>query len=368
MSLQARIATIMQQYIETGVEEGLQLCVYHHGQRIIDLSAGVRNAAGDPLSPDTLVFGWSMTKGVTALAIHQLAERGLLAYDDPVCRYWPEFAQNGKRFISIRQLLAHTSGMQHMPAVTTAEMCDWDGMCARIAAMAPQSYPGEVSAYHAISYGWLLGELIRRVDGRPIGAYVQEEICAPLGITDLYIGIPAHRQHESADLSYDAKNAVLNADHVGNQDIADAPHTFANQHNVRAAAIPGANVMASARALATVYASLVGDGVNGVRLLSARRVDMVRSVQRSAVDATVAFKMLLGLGYQLPDYENPSPMSQRAGVFGHGGWGGSISFADPDQQFAFSITKTRMVTDIEPTPIGMVIADTVRHELGIPAQ
>lgn len=126
--------------------------------------------------------------------------------------------------------------------------------------------------------------------------------------------------------------------------------------------------MASARALATVYASLVGDGVNGVRLLSARRVDMVRSVQRSAVDATVAFKMLMGLGYQLPDYENPSPMSQRAGVFGHGGWGGSISFADPDQQFAFSITKTRMVTDIEPTPIGMVIADTIRHELGIPAQ
>jgi CubicO group peptidase (beta-lactamase class C family) len=368
MSLSTTIASILQQYIEQGIEEGLQLCVYHHGQRIVDLSAGVRNTAGDALTPDTLIFGWSMTKGITALAIHQLAERGLLAYDDPVCRYWPEFAQNGKRFISIRQLLTHTSGMQHMPHVSTEEICDWNAMCARFAAMAPQSYPGEVSAYHAISYGWLLGELIRRVDGRSIGTYVHDEICAPLGITDLYIGLPVARQHASADLSYDAKNAVLNADHVGNQQIADAPHLFANRHDVRAAAIPGANVMASARALATVYASLVGEGVNGIRLLSARRVDMLRSVQRSAIDGTVAFKMLFGLGYQLPDYENPSPMSHRTGVFGHGGWGGSMSFADPDQQFAFSLTKTRMVTDIEPLPIGMVVADAIRTELGIPSR
>lgn len=366
MSLSTTIASVMQQYIDAGVEEGLQLCVYHRGQRILDLSAGVRNAAGDPLTADTLIFGWSMTKGITALAIHQLAERGLIAYDDPVCRYWPEFAQNGKRFISIRQFLTHTSGMQNMPAVSTSEMCDWDAMCTRFAAMAPLSYPGEVSAYHAISYGWLLGELVRRVDGRSIGTYVHDEICAPLGISDLHIGLPAHLHQTCAELSYDAKNAALNADHVGNQEVADAPHHFANRHDVREAAIPGANVMASARALATVYASLVGEGVNGVRLLSARRVDMLRSVQRSAVDGTVAFKMLFGLGYQLPDYENPSPMSHRTGVFGHGGWGGSISFADPDQQFAFSLTKTRMVTDIEPTPIGMVVANAIRTHLDIP--
>lgn len=367
-ALTHEVTEILRQYIDDGIESGLQLCVYHRGQRVVDVSVGTRNPAGDPLTPDTLIFGWSMTKGITALAIHQLAERGLIHYDDRVSRYWPEFATHGKEHISIRQILNHTSGMQSMPIVATEELCDWQAMCAHFEAMPPQTHPGEVGAYHALSYGWLLGEILFRVDGRRIGQYVQDEICTPLAINDLYIGVPPHRHAESAMLDYDDAIAVLQAHHVGNQVIADAPQVFANRRDIREAAIPGANIMASARALARVYAALTGSGVDGIRLLSSRRVDMLRSVQRSVVDATTNFKMVLGLGFQLPDYDTPSPMSQRSGVFGHGGWGGSISFADPDYELAFSLTKTRMVTATEPLPVGIVVGDCVRRHLQIPTR
>jgi CubicO group peptidase (beta-lactamase class C family) len=125
-------------------------------------------------------------------------------------------------------------------------------------------------------------------------------------------------------------------------------------------------MMTSARALSRVYASLVGDGVDGVRLLTPRRVDMLRSVQRSALDGTTGFRMALGLGYQLPDYQDDSSMSRRRGVFGHGGWGGSSAFADPDYDLAFALTKTNMYHDVAPVGISLVVGQAVRAHLGIP--
>lgn len=193
--LTQQIAAIVADYQAQGAEQGIQVSVYHHGQQIVDFSGGTRNSAGDSLGADNLIYCWSMTKGLMALAMHIAAEKGKLDYDDLVCRYWPEFAQNGKKYISIRQFLAHTSGMADMPRVTTDEICDWDGMCARFAAMAPKTHPGESPAYHAISYGWLLGEVLRRADGRTVTQYIQDEICAPLGIRDLHIGLQIGRAH-----------------------------------------------------------------------------------------------------------------------------------------------------------------------------
>ncbi|MFM7679047.1 MAG: serine hydrolase domain-containing protein [Roseiflexaceae bacterium] len=360
------VAAIVAPLQQQGEEHGIQVCAYHRGQRIIDYASGTRNASGAAITPDTLTFCWSMTKGITALCIHILAERGQLEYDDLVCRYWPEFAQQGKQFITIRQFLAHTSGMCHMPQVSVAEMCDWDGMCERFAAMPPVYHPGETPAYHAISYGWLVGEVVRRVSGRSLTQFVQDEICAPLGISDLHIGLPAARVADCADLSYDNLPHPLNLDAVGADLMRTNPDTFANRADVRQACMPGINMLSSARALVQVYASLVGTGVNGVRLLPTRRVDMVRSVQRLSVDALVGFRMAMGLGYQLPDHTDPSSMSNRRGVFGHGGWGGSTAFADPDYDFAFVLTKTRMNHNIDITPVGMAVAQAVRAHVGIP--
>lgn len=356
------IVTTLQQQ---GEEHGIQICAYHHGQCVIDYSS----SANEPpsLSPDSLLFCWSMTKGITSLCIHILAERGLLEYDDLVCRYWPEFGQNGKHFISIRQLLAHTSGMCHMPQVTVGEMCDWDGMCHRFATMAPVYHPGEISAYHAISYGWLVGEVIRRVSGRTVTQFVQEEICTPLGITDLHIGLPASRLSDCANVSYDNLPHPLTMEAIGTEQMFTHPDAFANRDDVRQACIPAINMMSSARALAQVYASLVGDGIHGVRLLSPRRVDMLRTVQRLSLDNTVGFRLAMGLGFQLPDHHNvPKSMSNRRGIFGHGGWGGSTAFADPDYDFVFVITKTHMNHNANVTPVGLAVAQAVRSYLGIP--
>jgi len=143
---------------------------------------------------------------------------------------------------------------------------------------------------------------------------------------------------------------------------------FANLPHVRTACMPGINMLTNARSLAAVYASLVGTGVHGVRLLPERRVDMVRSVQRLTFDGTTGFRMAMGLGYQLPDSVDDSAMSKRRGIFGHGGWGGSIAFADPEHEFAFALTKTNMNHNVDLLPINMVVAKAIRAHLGIPEE
>jgi CubicO group peptidase (beta-lactamase class C family) len=366
--LSQQVLSIINEYQRNGAEYGIQVCAYHRGQQVIDVTSGPRNQAGDALDADTLVFSWSMTKGVTALAMHILAERGVIAYDDLVGRYWPEFAHGDKQYITIRQFLAHTSGMSEMPIVDDQEMSDWQAMCANFASMNPTTHPGETPAYHAISYGWLLGEVLRRADGRTLTQFVQDEICAPLGITNLHIGLPASRLSDCADLRYDGLPHPLRLEHVGSELMMRRPDMFANLPHVRTACMPGINMMTNARSLARVYASLVGNGVDGVRLLPERRVDMVLCVQRLALDGTTGFRMAMGLGYQLPDSIDDSTMSKRRGVFGHGGWGGSSAFADPAHEFAYALTKTNMNHNIDMLPINMAITKAVRAHLGIPEQ
>jgi len=366
--LSQRVLEIISEYQRADAEYGIQVCAYHRGHVVVDVVSGTRNQSGDALDANTLIFCWSMTKGVTALAMHILAERGVIAYDDRIGRYWPEFAHGDKQYITIRQFLAHTSGMSEMPLVDDHEISDWDGMCARFAQMNPSTHPGETPAYHAISYGWLLGEVLRRADGRTLTQFVQDEICAPLGINNLHIGLPADRLADCADLRYDGLPHPLRLEHVGSELMMRRPDMFANLPHVRTACMPGINMLTNAQSLARVYASLVSSGADGVRLIPDRRVDMVRSVQRLALDGTTGFRMGLGLGYQLPDTIDDSAMSKRRGIFGHGGWGGSIAFADPEHEFTFALTKTNMNHNMDMVPINMVVAKAVRAHLGIPEE
>jgi CubicO group peptidase (beta-lactamase class C family) len=144
---------------------------------------------------------FSTTKGITATCIHLLAERGQVEYDAPVARYWPAFGGSGKEAVTLRDALTHRAGVPQMPdGLTPGDLGDWDRICAGIAAEAPLWEPGTQTGYHAYTFGWILGEVLRRVDGRPIARFVQEEICAPLGIRDLYVGIPDEAEARVAPL------------------------------------------------------------------------------------------------------------------------------------------------------------------------
>src|SRR5687767_13279785 len=191
-TLQKKMQGMLDAAVAEGRERGMQLAVYYDGESVVDAWAGhMDSEKSKPVDGDTLFPVFSVTKGITATAAHQAVERGLIDYDTPIAKVWPEFAANGKGAITLRHVLTHTSGMQLLPAGMVADdLYDWDKLCRLLAAAAPAAAPGEAQVYHAITYGLLIGELLRRVDGRPIQRIVREDISEPLGVRDLHIGIP----------------------------------------------------------------------------------------------------------------------------------------------------------------------------------
>ncbi|MFM2310045.1 MAG: hypothetical protein RLY87_2167 [Chloroflexota bacterium] len=360
-ALREQLTTQMDVLIASGREEGMQLAVYQDGHQIIDITRGVRDDAGTALSPDDLVLVWSTSKGVTAAAIHLLAERKLLEYDDPIARYWPQFARNGKEGITIRHLMSHTAGIPNLPDDITIEtMANWQEMMELFVEMTPISVPGKVAAYHGLTYGWPLGEIVRRIDGRPFARFVQEEICAPLGIKNLFFGVPAERAGQKARLSHD-----LTVPPTYTQPTED-PVALANHPLIQTGCIPAANMMANARSIARFYASLIGNGVNGTRLLPQRRVTNMTMVQRWAIDQTLVGRdMGFSLGYILGG--SVATMSSRQTCFGHDGFGGAIGFADPEHQLAVGFTKTRMTLNPANPSTSLELMQTIRTALNIPA-
>jgi CubicO group peptidase (beta-lactamase class C family) len=360
MSLVQDLTNHIEQAISTGREEGIQLCVYHRGTCIVDITRGVRDDAGTPLTPNDVVLVWSTSKGITATCMHILAERGLIQYDDAVSRYWPEFAKHGKSAISIRHIMSHNAGVPHLPDwVTFDDYADYERMCAIMADMVPVSRAGQIPAYHGLTYGWPLAKVLEAVDGRPFGQFVQEEICWPLDIRDLFIGLPAERIGSAARLSHDLGAAITADSAFGD------PTAMANHPGIRATCMPAANMMASARAIARVYASLIGDGVDDVRLLTPRRVEIATKVQRWAHDHTLETERGFGLGFFLGS--SLPAMGVRDTTFGHDGFGGAIGFADPEHELAFAMTKTRMTLTPNAPTFSAELASMVRTHLNIPA-
>jgi CubicO group peptidase (beta-lactamase class C family) len=354
MTLTQRLTSHIDAAIASGREEGIQLAVYHRGQLIVDITRGTRDDAGTPMRPNDMTMLWSASKGVTATCLHILAERGLIAYDDAIADYWPAFAAHGKAAISIRHLMSHTAGIPFLPDdVTNDILADYDAICAIVADLRPISRAGQVAAYHGLTYGWPLANVLEAVDGRPFGQFVQDEICAPLGITDLYCGLPTHRRPDVARFSHD-----LGAD----ADAHANPCVQGNHPGIHATCMPANNFMASAHALARVYASLIGDGVDGVRLLPARRIAQATKVQRWAMDAVIQAVRGFGLGYFLGE---SLPINEtRDTTFGHNGLGGNVGFADPVLGIAFALTKTRLTMTNHTPTLAAELADIVRDALG----
>ena len=363
--LQRRVQQLIDGLVESGEEVGLQVAAYVDGAPLVDAWAGVADeATRRPVDGETLFTAWSTTKGFVATCLHLLADRGRVDYDAPVATYWPEFAANGKAAVTVRHALTHTAGIPYLPDDVTPElMTDWEGMCSAIARHAPLWAPGTVSSYHAWTFGWIIGEIVRRADGRPIAQFAQEELCQPLGITDFYLGIPDAVEDRIAPLRQE--DAPHGAPPAQVDDLwlrVAPPHVtsaeFVNRPDVRRACIPGGGGIMNARAVARHYAMLAGYGMlDGVRLLSPERIDLMRAPQGD----------WFGLGYALagdPATGGVLAMGRSGGAFGHAGNGGSLGFADPARKLGFGLTKNLMKAGDDPAQeTAYLVAEAIRQHL-----
>lgn len=353
------VARALARQLRRGARGGAAVCVYHRGECVVDIWGGSKDAAGTPWQADTMSVSFSTTKGVTATALHILVDRGLLDYDDPVAKHWPEFAQAGKERITIRHLLCHQAGLYGIRGLIddAQRMRDWSYMTDALARATPAMQPGTASAYHGLTYGWLVGEVIRRVAGRPFAEVIQRELAEPLGLDGLYVGAPADQVPRAAQLlmaggsrqqsvaleqrlqrlqrvlaalriRFDATrmiDALLPPGLEGFQ--WDAPETLA-------ASMPAANGLFTARSLAKLYAVLAAGGEwHGKRLLSAATLSRATEVQTRRMDLVVPFPMHWRFGYHRASTTRGTPPRG----FGHYGFGGSGAWADPDRQLAVAL-------------------------------
>jgi len=365
------VQIVLDELVSSGVELGLQVAAFVNGELVVDCWAGVADeATGRLVDGDTLFTSWSTTKGFVATCVHLLAERGRIAYDTPIAHYWPEFAAAGKEAVTVRQALSHTAGVPQMPDGVTPEMLtNWDAMVAAIAGHELLWEPGTKFGYHAFTFGWILGELVQRVDGRPIAQFAREELCAPLGIDDFFLGISDSEEPRVAPLESALPPSPEDLPEIERQ-IAPPEVTTAevfNRPDVRRAVIPGAGGIMTARAVARHYAMLAGGGMlHGVWLLSPERVDEIRTPQTEHLLDLFGAKDVMGLGYKLGGNaaEGRAPAMGEPGTFGHAGHGGSLGFADPARGLAFGLTKNRLRAWDDPTQsTAYRVAEAIRRRL-----
>jgi CubicO group peptidase (beta-lactamase class C family) len=294
---------------------------------------------------------YSTTKTMSFLCTLMLADRGLVELDAPVARYWPEFAANGKESVEVRHLLSHSAGLAGWEApVAPEDLYDWDKVVDLLAAQAPWWEPGTASGYHAITQGFLLGELVRRTDGRTIGTFFREEVAEPLG-ADFHIGLDPADDHRVAELVPPTGSGGPGS---GADRSSPAYRTFSNPlitgrepatEAWRRAEIPAAGGIGNARAVARIHSAVAcGGEVDGVRLLSPAMVERIFDEQQYGTDLVMGVPMRFGLGYGLPCKEVPISPNQRAAYWG--GWGGSLVVADADARLSVGYVMNRMEATI----------------------
>jgi CubicO group peptidase (beta-lactamase class C family) len=338
-------------HFDEGLEMGAALAVYHRGKLVVDLAAGFRDrSSGEPYTRHTLQPVFSVTKGITAIAANMLADRGALDLNAPVSSYWPEFGAAGKREVLVRWLLTHQSGVLGLDQpVTQAQLLDWNYMAKRLAAQPPVWVPGSKHGYHSMTYGFLVGEIIRRASGRSTGQYVADEIAGPLG-ADFFIGLSAKRKDRVASVLFEQKpGQALRLPDSGphaNRTLSwiSPPLNLAdvNREDVRAAELPAVNGIGNARSVARIFAATINT-MDGVRLLSSLGMNRARSEQWRGRDEVMGIDNALGLGFLLPS--EWCPLGGR-GSFGTAGLGGSRGWAHPELSLAFGYTPNLCGLDL----------------------
>jgi CubicO group peptidase (beta-lactamase class C family) len=350
---QEAVSALLDELVAEGSEIGIQVCAYRGDDCIVDTWAGaVASGMAAPVTPDTLFNVFSVSKAVAATAVHLQAQRGFIDYDAPVARYWPEFSEAGKGDVTVRQVLSHVSGVYQMPPDVTPElMTNWDWMTRRIAEM-PAGYPaGSRSSYQAMTFGWLVGEVVRRTDPkrRPFGRFVKDEIADPIGATDLWLGIPDSAEPRIATLDAAAVyvapdgNAMREATPL---QVDLMPDPFERSY-VRRACIPAVGGIFNARSSARFWALIANGGAfNGARLLDEDRVRGFTGHRPHFDDADpVFFGMKVPVawsGFWLGGDSPPTAAPRNREALCHPGMGGNIGWADLDARLAVAICHNRM--------------------------
>jgi CubicO group peptidase (beta-lactamase class C family) len=323
-------------------EVGAAVCAYLDGHPVVDLWGGLADATtGQPWSSDSVVVVFSSTKGVTSVCANLLIERGRLDPAAPVAQYWPEFAAGHKAAITVAQTISHQAGLPMVDGeYTLTEVLSWDPMVRALAAQEPIWPPGTHHGYHMRTFGWLVGELVRRVDGRTIGTFWREEIAEPLGL-DFWIGLPERFEPRVARLvpperDLGALLRQLDADLLLARVFSNPSGLFGynemwNNPVMHAAELPSSNGIGDARSLARMYASCIGE-VDGVRTLQPSTVAAATVEHACGKDEVLMTDTCFGLGFMLG---RSFGAANRPSAFGHAGAGGSLSFADPDARLAF---------------------------------
>jgi CubicO group peptidase (beta-lactamase class C family) len=347
---------------------GAQLCVYRKGTKVVDLWCGRDKINDRPFTADTLSILMSCTKGLTATVALMLVERGLLDVDAPVTRYWPEFGKHGKAEMPVRYLLSHQAGLMSFTpesGVGLKELLDWNRCTAALAEMEPLWKPGTAYMYHAITYGYLVGEVIRRVVGKSVGRFFAEEIAAPLKL-DLWIGLPEREEPRVApqfntgpEVTREQMEAAASAFGIdlNTRLMKTITHTIVSADELNlaldnraghAAEIPAGNGIGNARSLAKMYSATIGE-VDGVRVLKRETIVRAWQPQIDGLSMPEPFSKLpalhpmrFGFGYEL----NRTGVPMLGDVsFGHSGAGGRLGFAHPQSGIAVGYVCNNMAWD-----------------------
>ncbi|MFG1704993.1 serine hydrolase domain-containing protein [Nonomuraea sp. M3C6] len=349
--LQKRVQEAADGLVESSAERGLQVAVYQDGVQVVDVVAGVADPeTGRLVTSGTPFYNFSIGKGATATVAHLLAERGLFRYDTPVVELWPEFGRHGKEGVTVRHVLSHTAGVPGVPLDTTPEdACDWGKMVAALEDAELWWEPGIKVGYHAYTFGYLVGEIVRRVTGKAISQVLLEDVAGPLGVGDeLYFGMPEKEHARLARL----EDAPMDMSAFGEMP-ADLPMfkagpmelmptaALGNRPDYLSADIP-AGGKTSARAIARMYAALLGE-VDGMRLISPERLREATAVASSGIDEVFGMPSAWGLGYGIGGPTSTAEESPT--VFGVPGAGGSAAWADTATGTAFALTKNKLTND-----------------------
>jgi CubicO group peptidase (beta-lactamase class C family) len=332
---------------DTGKDVGASVSIVHDGRTVADIWGGTIDDAGTPWAEDTIINVWSTTKTMTALCALILADRGDLDLHAPVARYWPEFAAEGKEAVEVRHLLGHTAGLSGwQEPMEEADLYDWEKATARLAAQAPWWEPGTASGYHAITQGYLVGEVIRRVSGQTVGSFFASEVAGPLG-ADFHIGTgPEHDDRVARVIPPRPLTATLEGLDMESITIRTLVNPMLRAEASwdeawRRAEIPAAGGHGNARSVARVQSVLAHGGeIDGIRLLSEQGCRAVFEQQATGIDMVLGVPLTLGIGYGLSSPETPIGLNESTCYWG--GWGGSIVVCDLENRLCVSYVMNRM--------------------------
>ena len=342
-ALQAQFAA----NFDEGLERGASVAVTLHGKTVVDLWAGDADGTGRPWVEDTIVNVWSTTKTMSAICVLMLADRGELDLDAPIATYWPEFAVNGKASITAAHVLGHTAGLSGWdPAIEPADLYDWDKAVGVLAAQAPWWEPGTASGYHAITQGYLEGEIVRRITGQTIGGFFRDQVARPLG-ADFHIGLPESEEYRVGEMVVPTTGLLgdndLDPASIAARSGMSAPISGreCNTREWRAAELPAVGGTGNARSVARVHSALANGGtVDGVTLLSPAGVERILVEQAHSEDLVLGMKMRMGTGFGL--ISESVPLSPNPRAFWWGGWGGSIALTDLDAGMSVAYVMNKM--------------------------